>query len=446
MSGGLRWTCAADITPTSVAWLWEDRIPASMVSLIVGDPGLGKSTLLCELIARGSRGQLAGDYYGDRLVAGYITSEDSHQHVLAPRLIAAGADIARIHLLDLERHWLKVPRDVALLRASIRDLDLRFVVLDPLSAFVGGADLDSYRDEDLRQALGPLAALAAETGVTIVGVKHLGKTQHANPLHRVLGAVANVAQARSVLALTSDPEDEDGPCRLIAHGKCNLGPLAATLRVQIESRTIMALDGETPIPTSGLAWKGEAKDVTARTVLAPPAPARQTVVGDAETFIKKALSKAPMLSSDLEELATAAGFSESALRRARKQLNVKSLKGDDGWRVSLPRSVQDCTSKRPETKARTVTPLRPLTALNPLNAFQDEQGEQGAQGVQDEQGAQGDGLAVQVLTAAAALDWPCLPVGETWITGSDIGWREWAATASTADLAEACRCLAALAG
>ena len=56
-AAGLELLCAADHPAEPVEWLWPHRIALGKVTLIAGDPGLGKSVLALDVAARVSRGQ-----------------------------------------------------------------------------------------------------------------------------------------------------------------------------------------------------------------------------------------------------------------------------------------------------------------------------------------------------------------------------------------------------
>src|SRR6478672_10265157 len=110
-----RLTCLADVAPQPVRWLWPGRIALGKLTLICGDPGLGKSFLTLDLAARLSAGRAWPD--GAAPVAGagsavLITAEDDAADTIRPRLDAAGADVSRIVALDSvvwrdERGWVK---------------------------------------------------------------------------------------------------------------------------------------------------------------------------------------------------------------------------------------------------------------------------------------------------------------------------------------------------
>jgi AAA domain-containing protein len=189
----------ADVQPERVEWLWPGRVPAGMITLLDGDPALGKSTITIDLAARVTTGAPMPLTTADDSKPGIIgdvvilTAEDHLGATVRPRLDAAGGDARRVHVLTgIARAAdpdapIVLPTDVAELETVIRDNKARLVVIDPLMAFLG-ADIDSYRDQDVRRALAPLAKVAAATGAAIIIVRHLRKSAGA-ALYRGGGSI-----------------------------------------------------------------------------------------------------------------------------------------------------------------------------------------------------------------------------------------------------------------
>lgn len=215
-SGTLTLTRISDVKTQPIKWLWRGRIPLGKVTVFDGDPGLGKSLLSADLAARvscnrpmpdGSKSDLAGP-------AGVVllSAEDDPSDTIRPRLEVVGADLERIVLLQgvKENDEERMPSlaDIALLKQAIATADAKLVVIDPLMAYLLG-DVNSYKDQDIRRALAPLAALAAELNVAIVVIRHLNKSSSSNPLYRGGGSIGIIGAARSGLLVAKDPEDED---------------------------------------------------------------------------------------------------------------------------------------------------------------------------------------------------------------------------------------------
>ena len=166
--------CLADIEPVPIQWFWEDRFALGKLSLVAGVPGLGKSQLMCAMAAAASTGGRWPD--GTAAPQGsviFITCEDDAADTIRPRLDAAGADVKRVHLLDWalgklqDRQHFDVNEHVPALTSLVSSLgDVRLIVIDPITAYLGR--MDSHVTADVRGALNPLQTLAAETGPAIM--------------------------------------------------------------------------------------------------------------------------------------------------------------------------------------------------------------------------------------------------------------------------------------
>src|SRR4051812_46821539 len=99
------WSSLSDVEPEPVRWLWEGRIPIGKVTLLDGEPGVGKSMLALDLAARVSNGTAmplsktrpAGP--ADVII---FSGDDGLADTVLPRLKAADADLARIRPIDRE--------------------------------------------------------------------------------------------------------------------------------------------------------------------------------------------------------------------------------------------------------------------------------------------------------------------------------------------------------
>lgn len=82
------------IEPKDIDWLWPDLIPYGKMTILEGDPQLGKSYLCMYLAALVSRGGRLPD--GTKLTKGnvlYVSSEDDNADTVRPRMEAMGADL-----------------------------------------------------------------------------------------------------------------------------------------------------------------------------------------------------------------------------------------------------------------------------------------------------------------------------------------------------------------
>jgi hypothetical protein len=356
---GVSFTSAADITPEAVTWTWEGRMPAGMVTLLVGMPGLGKSTLALDLAARLTRGQLAGVFQGQPVNVAVASMEDSIASVVVPRLMAAGADLTRVQLvavhMDGTTGVLSLPDHLAGLRAKCQAFGIRYLVVDPLVSSLS-ASTNSWKDADVRRVLAPLAQLADELGLAVVGTMHVNKNAgQAEVLDRIGGSRAFGAAARSVLLYARDVDDEagdDGVLRILAHAKCNVGALAPALRFRMEGTTIDTKDKK-KVETGHLAWLGTADGITAGELLHHRDDEEKDDEDRARDLITSWLSDGPKDSKVMQAELKAQRIPERAWKRAKRKLGVTSKKRGlhDGWAWELP-----TTKKSEEGQSAPISP------------------------------------------------------------------------------------------
>jgi len=335
---------ADSIEPCSPRWAWANRVPLGLVSILAGREGLGKSTMTIELGAQATRGELAGDLEGTPAQVVYASGEDSPHTTLVPRLMAAGADLSLVSILEVVDRLdgervpgvLTLPDDLPKLGAAVVAAGARLLVLDPLVGYLGG-DVNAHRDQDVRRVLAPLARLASDQDIAVLGVMHLNKGDTTDVLSRVSGSVGFTASARSVLAFARDPEDaegEAGPYRVLAHAKCNVGPLAPSLRARIEPRRILSDDGES-LTTSRVILLEET-DQTARDLLEQPANSEERTARDeAVEFLRAELADGPIPTPRLKTAAAEAGLNWRTVERAKVRVGAKAIRNPSGWQWEL---------------------------------------------------------------------------------------------------------------
>lgn len=326
--------CVADVQPERVDWLWLHRIPLGKMTVLDGDPGLGKSTLTLDLAARVSRGTPMPDQAERREPAGVIllSAEDGIADTIRPRLEAAGADLTRVEVLTAVRDAEglsrppRVPDDVSMIREAALRSGARLIVLDPLMAFLGGK-VDSHRDQDVRSALHLVAELAEETGAAVLVVRHLNKTQGGHAVYRGGGSIGIIGAARAGLIVGPDPKDETR--RVLAVSKSNLGPVPPSLAYRL-----------VPVgETSTISWEGDA-DCSAGEMLA--AQREDSEGGESrseiEAFLREALADGPVAIRKLQREAEQAGIQYRTLNRALHRIGAKRTKAGmaGGWYWSLP--------------------------------------------------------------------------------------------------------------
>lgn len=346
---------ASEIRLRRVTWLWEGRFAAGTLSLLAGREGLGKSTLTAWIVAGVTRGTLPGDTAGAPQAVIIAAAEDSWEHTLVPRLIAAGADLDLVLRVDVETTLgfttgLSLPRDIPALGDLATRERVGLMVLDPIMSRLDG--LDTHKDSEVRRALEPLVRMADETGMAILGLIHVNKSS-SDPLNAVMGSKAFTAVARSVSTVVADPEDEDDRRRLFGTVKNNLGPaLPASQVFTVETHHIDSDDGT--ITTGRLEWRGEV-DTTIKSAMADPGMESRGALVEASEWLEDYLSMHPGAPRrEVFKDGMKVGHSESSLRRAGQRLGVRAesfgFPRQTSWSLSAqPQSAQAVSATHGES-------------------------------------------------------------------------------------------------
>lgn len=238
---------ASDLQPEKLIWIWEGRIPEGKLVLVGGPPGLGKSQLTAFMAATISNGGHWPCNEGSATKGNviFMSAEDGIEDTIVPRLMAAGADRDRVYIVasatqpdGTGRKTFSLKTDVVLLEAKAKQIgDVRLIVIDPISAYMGGSDGNG--NVETREVLEPLAEMANRLHIAVVAVTHLNKGGGGgsqNALNRFAGSIAFIAAARAAFAVIEDPEQEGR--RLLLQVKNNLAPACKGLAFRMEQRLI----------------------------------------------------------------------------------------------------------------------------------------------------------------------------------------------------------------
>jgi len=323
--------CMADVAPRPVRWLWQDRIAAGRVSMVVGMPGLGKSFLSCDMAAHVTTGRPWPD--GSPCERGsvlFITCEDDPGDTIRPRLDAHGADVSRVHLLagslvrdpqsgdDIELMFSLA--EVSILEAALDAVkDCRLIVIDPIGSFLGGRT-DAHRDNEVRAVLAPVAMLAERSGAAVLMVAHRRKSNGGSADDSALGSRAFTGLARAVWHLSADPDDDER--RLWLPGKNNLAKRPSGLAFRIVG----------PGADGRVEWEPEPVGMSADDAMARERSGddgERSAVDEAAAWLADNLDESGRTAKELKRDARADGIKERTLDRAADRLGV--VKGPDGF-------------------------------------------------------------------------------------------------------------------
>lgn len=324
----------SDVEEEEIEWLWLDRLPVGMLVTLDGDPGVGKSTLASVMAAvittggqwpDGTRCEKPGDVI-------VLTAEESAAKTIRPRMRVQGGDHARVHVVQGIRAvdgTLQMPTlaDIEALREAILSVEARLLIVDVLMAYLPNG-VDAHRDQDVRQVLSRLSAVADETGCTIMLLRHLNKTTGGPALYRGGGSIGILGATRVGMLLAADPDHEGS--RVLAGTKSNVAALPVSLSYRL-------------VPQEGsrwpkVEWTGVAEyDATA--LLADDRMQGSTQTDEAAAWLKDYLTEnGPSWSQDVKKRGQGAGFGERTLKRAASKLKVKFESADYPRRTlwSLP--------------------------------------------------------------------------------------------------------------
>jgi archaellum biogenesis ATPase FlaH len=345
--------CFADIKPEPINWLWPEKIALGKLTLIAGDPGLGKSLISVAIAAAISKEYLwpidnTRAPLGDVV---FISAEDDPADTVRPRLDAAGADCSRIHILKavqcvetdadgkLTQRMFSLKNDIPILEKVMADLpNCKLIVVDPISAYMDGTE--SHANADVRGLLAPLAELAARYKVAVIAISHLNKNNNGNAMYRTMGSLAFIAAARAAFLVTKD-KDTLGRV-LVLPIKNNIAKVKTGL-----AYTVAEADNGAPV----MMWDSKPVEMTADDALSIRESNEEKGDTDwAVDFLEDLLRDGPVSAEVGLKESKKAGINRGPLGRAQKKLGIKpkKLSFSGGWYWSLPtiegvQGIQDTT-------------------------------------------------------------------------------------------------------
>lgn len=320
-------------------WLWPSYLVVGKLHCLYGLGGVGKTLIVMQWIASLTTGQAWPDGApgGQPETAVFLTAEDGVADTILPRLKAAGGDLEKTFVFDNvyeiegKKHFFNLsdPDSLEYLEIKLREHeDVRVLVIDPITAFLGGAD--SHKIGDVRSALFPLSSLAERLGIAVIFIHHFNKASGQNAQHRASGSTAFVDAVRIAIMACDNPDDP-GTRRVLKVVKSNLAvkppgigyvihsaPEFDTARIEWEREPITKSDAELMSSSFGSSGKPSA----------------------AEALIMQSLSLCERPAKEVIADGRAAGLTEKEIRTARENLKVVLRKDGFGknsrWYWRLP--------------------------------------------------------------------------------------------------------------
>ena len=311
MSSTLKLINMQDVKCESVEWLLYPFIPYGKITIIQGDPGEGKTTLVLQIIARLTKGESIIDEDAKQPInVIYQTAEDGLGDTIKPRLVAADADCSKVLVIDDKDAPLTM-LDVRLEKA-ISETGARLVVLDPIQGFLG-ADVDMHRANEIRPVMKHIAELAEKYHCAVVLIGHMNKCGMGKSAYRGLGSIDFQAAARSVLIVGRIKDEPE--IRVVCQIKSSLAPEAKSIAFRLSEN-------------GGFEWIGE-YDINADELLS--GTAKGTKQKTAMDFLENLLADGKMPQTKIAQLADERGISNKTLRNAKKALDIKASKSGNQW-------------------------------------------------------------------------------------------------------------------
>lgn len=309
----------SDVKAEQVQWLWWPYIPLGKLTIVEGDPGLGKSWITMALSTHISlRKRFPGQDSGTQGTVLIMSAEDGLGDTIRPRLDTMQADVSKIYALE---------DPVTLDEDGIEDIDEwlhkikpKLVIIDPVVAYMGGR-VDLHKANETREVMARLSRLAENHHCAIVAIRHLTKGGRDKSIYRGIGSIDITAAARSVILVGRNP-DKPNEGRVLCHIKCNLAPLGRSQAYVLDPKSKTPFRFEGPVDfTAEEVFKAEA---------APGEGKDNDQWGQVCEWLREALEAGDRDSEEIKQEAEARGYDKQLLNRVRKDLSVKMKLGKKG--------------------------------------------------------------------------------------------------------------------
>ena len=310
-----------------IDWLLYPFIPFGKVTIVQGDPGEGKTTMVLQIIAKLTKGEAVLPSGSDEPALEektmdlepvnviYQTAEDGLGDTIKPRLLSAGADCSRVMVIDDNDQALTM-MDARLEEAIIKT-KARLVVLDPIQGFLGAA-VDMHRANEIRPLMKRVAVLAEKYHCAIILIGHMNKNSNGKSSYRGLGSIDFQAAARSVLIVGRIKDEPE--IRVVCHVKSSLAPEGKSIAFRLDKDT-------------GFEWIGE-YDISADDLLS--GDNRGQKIHAAKEFLQEVLASGSVAQTKVAEEAESRGIKKKPRWNAKKELEIDSVKIGNQWFWMVP--------------------------------------------------------------------------------------------------------------
>jgi putative DNA primase/helicase len=345
---------AADVIMRPKEWIWIGHLLRGAQELLTGLPGLGKSQVHCSFAGCVTTGAAWPDGTPGKAPASVImvTAEDTLDQEIVPRLIAAGADLTRVHFVRCirtvgiarqQRQFL-LSEDLDALARKVTQLgDVALIMIDPITAFMGG-QLNSHMTTAVRSQLGPLKDFAEANNVAVSTITHPAKNPGNRAIDHFIGSQAFIAAGRIGHACFEEIGDDEKPTGrvLFTNPKNNPSVKMPTLAYRVEA-IVVGQENGVVITAPRVVWANTPVAISADAAagLTGPQGKRDGSQEKVRQFLRTLLADGqPKLYSEIVDEARQRGFTPKQLTTAKDKLGVISKKGTNNvhgpWNWELP--------------------------------------------------------------------------------------------------------------
>ncbi len=306
-----------EIEEEEIDWLWYPYLAKKTLSILEGDPGLGKSymaMIVAASIAEGRR--LPCVKKGKPKAHGpvvYFDIENNAASVTKVRLKYNGFDNLGNYYAVEQAFSIDDEDAIEEIYDHLEEIKPILVVFDTLNTYIGRAD--THKASEATQAMGVFKQIADDFNCAVLLVRHLTKGS-GSAMYRGQGSVAFSGSARVTMCVGVDPDDSE--TRVMAIVKGNLAPLPGGLPFRIEAR---------PKERSEFLWE-DFNGLTAQEVMDASTEARTkgkegNGIQEAMEFLEAQLTGATLDSEKLYRMAEKRSITRKMVERAASKMGVK---------------------------------------------------------------------------------------------------------------------------